>query len=57
MIENLQRGILWHSTKALLLFETRYIQATSLGLPVEISKYYHVINGITVGEFKPSDHL
>lgn len=40
------------------MFEARYIQATTLGLPVEISKYYHTINGITVnGEFKPLDHL
>lgn len=40
------------------MVEARYIQATSLGLPVEISKYYHTISGITVnGEFKSSDHL
>ncbi|XP_049588160.1 vitellogenin 3, phosvitinless [Syngnathus scovelli] len=47
-IENLQKGISWHRTKAFLIFETRYFQATTLGLPVEISKYYQTLNGITV---------
>ncbi|KAM7011880.1 vitellogenin 3, phosvitinless [Tautogolabrus adspersus] len=48
MIENLQRGVSWHRTKAFLTFEVRYFQATTLGLPLEISKYYQSINGITV---------
>uniref|UniRef100_A0A668A7M1 Vitellogenin 3, phosvitinless n=1 Tax=Myripristis murdjan TaxID=586833 RepID=A0A668A7M1_9TELE len=48
MIENLQKGISWHRTKALLMFETRYFQATSLGFPLEISKYFETVNGITV---------
>nr|BAM22590.1 phosvitinless vitellogenin [Salvelinus leucomaenis] len=48
MIENLQKGMSWHWTKAFLMFETRYIQATSLGLPLEISKYYNTVTTITV---------
>ncbi|XP_060890985.1 vitellogenin 3, phosvitinless [Labrus mixtus] len=48
MIENLQRGVSWHRTKPFLIFEVRYFQATTLGLPLEISKYYQSINGITV---------
>ncbi|KAM4629403.1 vitellogenin 3, phosvitinless [Polymixia lowei] len=48
MIEHLQRGISWHRTKPFLIFETRYFQATTLGLPLEVSKYYETVNGITV---------
>lgn len=48
MIENLQKGVSWHRTKPFLIFEARYFQATSLGLPLEISKYYETTNGITV---------
>uniref|UniRef100_A0A8C7NFI3 Vitellogenin 3, phosvitinless n=1 Tax=Oncorhynchus mykiss TaxID=8022 RepID=A0A8C7NFI3_ONCMY len=48
MIENLQKGMSWHWTKPFLMFETRYIQATSLGLPLEISKYYNTVTTITV---------
>ncbi|XP_039984094.1 vitellogenin 3, phosvitinless isoform X2 [Xiphias gladius] len=48
LIENLQRGVSWHRTKPFLIFEVRYFQATTLGLPLEISKYYDSINGITV---------
>uniref|UniRef100_A0A8C7N8Q5 Vitellogenin 3, phosvitinless n=1 Tax=Oncorhynchus kisutch TaxID=8019 RepID=A0A8C7N8Q5_ONCKI len=48
MIENLQNGMSWHWTKPFLMFETRYIQATSLGLPLEISKYYNTVTTITV---------
>ncbi|KAF7662833.1 hypothetical protein LDENG_00225900, partial [Lucifuga dentata] len=48
MMENLQKGISWHQTKPFLIFETRYFQATTLGLPLEISKYYETVNGITV---------
>ncbi|XP_070687869.1 vitellogenin 3, phosvitinless [Pempheris klunzingeri] len=46
--ENLQKGVSWHRTKPFLIFEVRYFQATTLGLPLEISKYYESINGITV---------
>ncbi|XP_041647323.1 vitellogenin 3, phosvitinless [Cheilinus undulatus] len=48
MIEDLQRGMSWHWTKPFLIFEVRYIQATTLGLPLEISKYYETLNAITV---------
>nr|XP_046155261.1 vitellogenin 3, phosvitinless [Oncorhynchus gorbuscha] len=48
MIEHLQKGMSWHWTKPFLMFETRYIQATSLGLPLEISKYYNTVTTITV---------
>lgn len=48
MIENLQKGVSWHRTKPFLIFEVRYFQATTLGLPLEISKYYESTNGITV---------
>nr|QAA78850.1 vitellogenin C [Channa punctata] len=48
MIENMKRGAAWHWTKPLLIFEARYLQATTLGLPVEISKYYHAVTAITV---------
>ncbi|XP_070765014.1 vitellogenin 3, phosvitinless [Enoplosus armatus] len=47
-IENLQRGVSWHKSKPFLIFEVRYFQATTLGLPLEISKYYESVNGITV---------
>lgn len=47
-IENMQRGLSFHWTKPFLIFEARYFQATTLGLPVEISKYYQTVNGITV---------
>nr|AFA26671.1 vitellogenin C [Dicentrarchus labrax] len=48
VIEDLQRGVSWHWTKPFLIFEVRYFQATTLGLPLEISKYYESVNGITV---------
>uniref|UniRef100_A0A3B4TIN1 Vitellogenin 3, phosvitinless n=1 Tax=Seriola dumerili TaxID=41447 RepID=A0A3B4TIN1_SERDU len=48
VIENLQKGVSWHRTKPFLIFEVRYFQATTLGLPLEISKYYETLNGITV---------
>ncbi|XP_038571649.1 vitellogenin 3, phosvitinless [Micropterus salmoides] len=47
-IENLQRGVSWHRTKPYLIFEVRYFQATTLGFPLEISKYFEAVNGITV---------
>uniref|UniRef100_A0A8C3A2H3 Vitellogenin 3, phosvitinless n=1 Tax=Cyclopterus lumpus TaxID=8103 RepID=A0A8C3A2H3_CYCLU len=48
VIESLQRGVSWHWTKPYLIVEVRYFQATILGLPLEISKYYESISGITV---------
>ncbi|KAF3690845.1 Vitellogenin [Channa argus] len=48
LIENMKRGASWHWTKPFLIFEARYLQATTLGLPVEISKYYQAVNGITI---------
>lgn len=48
VIENLQKGVSWHQTKPILIIEARYFQATTLGLPLEISKYYETVNGITV---------
>ncbi|XP_077572922.1 vitellogenin 3, phosvitinless [Stigmatopora nigra] len=48
IIQNLQKGISWHWTKSFLIFETRYFQASTLGLPIEISKYYHALSDITV---------
>ncbi|XP_059197125.1 vitellogenin 3, phosvitinless [Centropristis striata] len=48
VVENLQRGVSWHRTKPFLIVEVRYFQATILGLPLEISKYYETVNGITV---------
>ncbi|XP_034035052.1 vitellogenin 3, phosvitinless [Thalassophryne amazonica] len=47
-IEKLQNRLSWHQTKPFLIFEARFIQPTILGLPVEISKYYQSVNGITV---------
>uniref|UniRef100_A0A8C5G084 Vitellogenin-like n=1 Tax=Gouania willdenowi TaxID=441366 RepID=A0A8C5G084_GOUWI len=47
-VEGLQKGFSWHWTKPFLIFEARYFQATTLGLPLEISKYYQTVNGITV---------
>ncbi|XP_054908990.1 vitellogenin 3, phosvitinless [Poeciliopsis prolifica] len=46
MIERLQKGISWDYTRAFLVLEARYFQATSLGLPVEISKYYNSITAV-----------
>ncbi|KAG8003726.1 Vitellogenin [Nibea albiflora] len=61
-VQNLQRGISWHKTKPFLIFEVRYFQATTLGLPLEISKYYETVNGITVNAKAainppPTEHL
>ncbi|KAM6963044.1 vitellogenin 3, phosvitinless [Aplochiton taeniatus] len=47
MIQALQKGRSWHWTKPFLTIETRYIQATTLGLPLEIGKYYLSVTGIT----------
>uniref|UniRef100_A0A8C6T397 Vitellogenin 3, phosvitinless n=1 Tax=Neogobius melanostomus TaxID=47308 RepID=A0A8C6T397_9GOBI len=43
-IERLMQGISWRGVLPFLTAEGRYIQATTLGFPVEISKYYHVVN-------------
>ncbi|XP_012677088.2 vitellogenin 3, phosvitinless [Clupea harengus] len=48
IIQDLQKGISWHWTKPYLVLETRLIQTTTLGLPVEISKYYPTVTAITV---------
>ncbi|KAM9762856.1 vitellogenin 3, phosvitinless [Menidia menidia] len=61
-IENLQRGTSWHYTRAFLVLEARYFQATSLGLPVEITKYYNSLTAITVNAKAavnplPTEHL
>lgn len=53
LIHTLQQGWSWHRVKPFLTFETRYFQATSLGLPLEISKYYQSINAITVNGERP----
>ncbi|KAG7282894.1 hypothetical protein CRUP_020732 [Coryphaenoides rupestris] len=47
IIDSLKRGFSFHVTKPFLIFETRYFQATTLGLPIEISKYYETVNGFT----------
>ncbi|TRY57433.1 hypothetical protein DNTS_031422, partial [Danionella cerebrum] len=49
MIQNVKRGFSWHWTKPHLVYEARFIQPTCLGLPVEISKYYSIINAVTCG--------
>uniref|UniRef100_A0A9J8C7F5 Vitellogenin 3, phosvitinless n=1 Tax=Cyprinus carpio carpio TaxID=630221 RepID=A0A9J8C7F5_CYPCA len=59
-IQDVQKGTSWHWTKPHLVYEARFIQPTCLGLPVEISKYYSIINAITVkAEINPppKEHL
>uniref|UniRef100_A0AAY4ERD3 Vitellogenin domain-containing protein n=1 Tax=Denticeps clupeoides TaxID=299321 RepID=A0AAY4ERD3_9TELE len=46
-LKGLEEGALWHWTKPYLAYETRFIQATCLGLPVEISKYYLALTAVT----------
>lgn len=46
--QQLQNGLSWHWTKPFLMFETRFVQPTCLGLPVEISKYYSTLAAVTV---------
>lgn len=55
VIESLQKGISWHYTRPFLTLEARYFQATTLGLPVEISKYYNSLTAITVNGEKSND--
>ncbi len=47
-IQDVQKGTSWHWTKPHLVYEARFIQPTCLGLPVEISKYYSIVNAITM---------
>ncbi|XP_067244630.1 vitellogenin 3, phosvitinless [Chanodichthys erythropterus] len=47
-IQDVQKGISWHWTKPHLVYEARFIQPTCLGLPVEISKYYSIVNAVTM---------
>lgn len=47
-IENLQKGTSWNYRRPFLIFEARYFQATTLGFPVEISKYYNTLSAVTV---------
>lgn len=47
-IQDVQKGTSWHWTKPHLVYEARFIQPTCLGLPVEISKYYSIINAVTM---------
>ncbi|XP_046713777.1 vitellogenin 3, phosvitinless [Silurus meridionalis] len=48
LIQQLQKGISWHWTKSFLMIETRFVQPTCLGLPVEISKYYSTLAAVTI---------
>ncbi|XP_054871251.1 vitellogenin 3, phosvitinless [Amphiprion ocellaris] len=62
MMENLQKGYSWRWTKPFLIFEARYFQATTLGLPLEISKYYQSVTGVSVNAKAginppPTEHL
>ncbi|XP_043108873.1 vitellogenin 3, phosvitinless [Puntigrus tetrazona] len=47
-IQDVQKGTSWHWTKPHLLYEARFIQPTCLGLPVEISKYFSILNTVTM---------
>lgn len=48
VIENLMKGTSWNYRRPFLIIEARYFQATTLGLPVEISKYYNTLTAVTV---------
>ncbi|KAI5614684.1 vitellogenin 3, phosvitinless precursor, partial [Silurus asotus] len=48
LIQQIQKGISWHWTKSFLMFETRFVQPTCLGLPVEISKYFSTLAAVTI---------
>ncbi|XP_073681839.1 vitellogenin-like [Garra rufa] len=47
-IQDVQKGTSWHWTKPHLVYEARFIQPTCLGLPVEISKYFSMVNAVTM---------
>uniref|UniRef100_A0A671PJ11 Vitellogenin-like n=1 Tax=Sinocyclocheilus anshuiensis TaxID=1608454 RepID=A0A671PJ11_9TELE len=47
-IQDVQKGTSWHWTKPHLVYEARFIQPACLGLPVEISKYYSIVNAVTM---------
>lgn len=53
-IESLKSGASWHYSRAFLIIEASYFLPSTLGLPVEISKYYNSITVMTVNgeEFK-----
>lgn len=59
LIQQLQSGISWHWTKPFLMFETRFVQPTCLGLPVEISKYYSTLAAVTLNgnNYSHSSHV
>lgn len=57
LIQSLQERSSWNRAKPFLTFEVRYIQATSLGVPLEISKYYQSINGIDANGEQPNYRL
>uniref|UniRef100_A0A671PEA3 Vitellogenin-like n=1 Tax=Sinocyclocheilus anshuiensis TaxID=1608454 RepID=A0A671PEA3_9TELE len=59
-IQDVQKGTSWHWTKPHLVYEARFIQPACLGLPVEISKYYSIVNAVTMkAEINPppKEHL
>ncbi|XP_050979330.1 vitellogenin 3, phosvitinless isoform X1 [Labeo rohita] len=47
-IQDVQKGTSWHWTKPHLVYEARFVQPTCLGLPVEISKYFSMVNAVTL---------
>nr|UPC69857.1 vitellogenin C [Opsariichthys bidens] len=47
-IQDVQKGTSWHWTKPHLVYEARFMQPTCLGLPVEISKYFSIVNAVTM---------
>nr|AGO64303.1 vitellogenin C [Pomatoschistus minutus] len=48
MIQQLIQGFSWRASLPILAVESRYIQPSTVGLPIEISKYYHVVNTMSV---------
>ncbi|XP_024134082.1 vitellogenin 3, phosvitinless [Oryzias melastigma] len=61
-MESLKSGASWHYTRAFLILDARYFQPSTLGLPVEISKYYNSVTVITanakaVAKPPPTQHL
>uniref|UniRef100_A0A3P9LDY0 Vitellogenin n=1 Tax=Oryzias latipes TaxID=8090 RepID=A0A3P9LDY0_ORYLA len=61
-IETLKSGASWHYSRAFLIIEASYFLPSTLGLPVEISKYYNSITVMTVNakaiaKPPPTQHL
>uniref|UniRef100_A0A8C7Z8D7 Vitellogenin 3, phosvitinless n=1 Tax=Oryzias sinensis TaxID=183150 RepID=A0A8C7Z8D7_9TELE len=61
-IETLKSGASWHYSRAFLIIEASYFLPSTLGLPVEISKYYNSITVMTanakaVAKPPPTQHL